>query len=102
MIDSILTFFVASWWIIAPIGLIYGLVLYFYKKLSGEDDKPDSNDWWSLFIFIAVVVGGYLYLSNATSEREAEIFKICMETSVDEIKDEAERVAYCFGVMGDG
>jgi hypothetical protein len=95
MIDSILTFFVYSWWIIAPIGLIYGLVLYFYKKLSGEDDKPDSNDWWSLFIFLAVVVGGYLYLSDYDNEREATVYQACIEMNAYDFSDAAELVAYC-------
>jgi hypothetical protein len=41
----------------------------------------NSNDWWSLFIGIAVVVGAYYYLTNATAEREKEmaLFQKCIE-----------------------
>ena len=51
MIDSILTFFVASWWIITPIAFVGVTIVYFYKKLTGEDDRSeaDTNDWLTLF-----------------------------------------------------
>ena len=62
--------------------------------------KITIDDWISLLIGIAVVAGAYYYLTNATAEREVKMFNICMEDNVDEIKGDAERASYCFGVMG--
>ena len=72
MIDDILTFFVYSWWIIAPIAFVIATIIYFYKKLTGKDDRleADTNDWLALLIFLAVVVGAYLYLSDYDNKRE--------------------------------
>ena len=55
----------------------------------------NSNDWWSLFIGIAVVVGAYYYLTNATAEREAKVYQACIEMNDYDFSDAAELVAFC-------
>ena len=62
--------------------------------------KITTDDWISLLIVIAFVAGAYYYLTNATSEREAKMFRICMEDNAEEIKEDAERASYCFDVVG--
>ena len=96
MIDDILTFFVYSWWIIAPIAFVIATIIYFYKKLTGKDDRleADTNDWLTLLIFLAVVVGLYLFLSDYDNEREEkfEAMDRCMEMT-EQDTDDFERCA---------
>ena len=96
MIDDILTFFVYSWWIIAPIAFVIATIIYFYKKLTGKDDRleADTNDWLTLLIFLAVVVGLYLLLSDYDNEREEkfEAMDRCMEMT-EQDTDDFERCA---------
>ncbi|MDB0070448.1 hypothetical protein N9F72_03750 [Gammaproteobacteria bacterium] len=97
MIDSILTFFVASWWIITPIAFVGVTIVYFYKKLTGEDDRSeaDTNDWLTLFIFIAVVGGIYLAVADYDDEQEATVYQACIEMNAYDFSDPVELVAYC-------
>ena len=62
--------------------------------------KVTTDNWIELLIGIAIVVGAYYYLTNATAKREAKLLQMCMEDMAEEIKEDVKREAYCFDAMG--
>ena len=63
--------------------------------------KPTVDDWISLLIGIAVVVGAYWWWTNSNAEVEAAVYEACIEMGADDYSDADELLAHCDELMED-
>ena len=63
--------------------------------------KPTVDDWISLLIGIAVVVGAYWWWTNSNAEVEAAVYEAYIEMGADDYSDADELLAHCDELMED-